>query len=651
MNPGLAVPIRKAVVAFGFVVAALASAAAAQDLRYRDGRFLETVGGVTIQRADDSSADEAVLNMPFLPGDRVWTDDSGRAEIVFADGEILWIAERSKVDSLGRGGPEQDERLGLRIFAGSFGARVRSGGPGFEFRAPGGSVTTSGASAFRIDVRGGETVVSVSEGEVLADLAGERLTIRGGERVRYADRAIDGPYRFQRASADRFDRWCEERSAELDRMARDRAGDRLPGELGPYAEELDRNGEWVYEEPQGYVFVPRVAYDWAPYTYGRWVYTVYGWTWVASEPWGFVTSHYGRWGYSSRIGWHWMPRVGFSGAWVSWSSPLGSWGNTIGWCALGFNDRPVTAFARYGSGGRAVARGEGRSASSGPGWSFANRSDLGRADLHRRLVDVPAEEAQRAVVWSPNTAPDRDFRETRRGTEGRAGSGLAGGGGAVARGEGASRVYLRPSPGDSLPELRSDPATTIPSPESRRGRTIGQDGFKEEQDSRKSRARRDEPGFSSSSSVGSARGDSAQPRQRERTASEPQKSVPGDSARAEGGRERATRDPLLSRFFRSITRPDPDQEAARDRSLNRSDEGAARRRESPPREDPSARESSPRDQPRPVETRPADQDRARSRPSGVDRSQPRNAPPPQAPPRGSTSSDGRGAKRPPHKDH
>ena len=696
----LTVSMRQGGLMLSLVIGTLASfvsAASAEEVKYRDGRFLETLGGVTIQRADEASSDEAVRNMPFLPGDRVWTDEAGRAEIVFAQGEILWIAERSKVDSLGRGGREQDERLGLRVFAGSFGARVRSGGPGFEFRAPGGTITTTGASAFRVDVRLGETVVSVSEGEVLADLGGERTTVRGGERLSYGDGRVDGPFRYQRARADAFDRWCDERAEELTRMAR--THDRLPDELDTYGDELDRNGDWVYDEPQGYVYVPRVASNWAPYTYGRWVYTLYGWTWVADEPWGFVTSHYGRWGYSSRVGWHWLPRVGFSGAWVGWSSPGGIWNQTIGWCALGFNDRPFGSLG-YGTGGRLSARGS-RSVSPGHGWSFANRADIGRANSHRRRVNVPAEDVARAGIWNQGSAPDREFREARRGREtaqgerGRNGSGLGEAVGVVTRGEGrgsglgddAARIYVKPSPGDSTPELRSDPTTTIPTPESRRRRGIGQDGFKDEQDDRKSRSRREDPSLSlqenesgNRNGTGSSIGPASAPRQRlERATPDGRPSSEDQAAQSDRDREREARDPLLSRFFRSITRPDAAARESRpttstpttssDDSLSRGrdtqtggqsigDDSAAReqnRRERSrpnsyrPSEPPSAENGGrePRTpEPRAPEGRGLGENRERARPSGIERPQPRNPPPPQSAPQ-EGSSDERGTRRRP----
>ena len=601
----------------------------AQDARYRDGRFLETVGAVTIQRADDATSDEAVRNMPFLPGDRVWTDDSSRAEIVFADGEVLWIAERSKVDSLGRGGREQDERLGLRVFAGSFGARVRSGGPGFEFHAPGGNITTTGAAGFRVDIRTGETTITVSEGEVLADLGGERLSLRGGERLRYAAGRVDGPFQYQSTNGDSFDRWCDERSADLLRIAR--RDNRLPDELDGYSGELERNGDWVYDEPQGYVYVPRVSAGWAPYTYGRWVYTFYGWTWVADEPWGFVTSHYGRWGYSTRVGWHWMPRVGFAGAWVGWATPLGSWDHTIGWCALGFNERPISSFGRSYDRGP-VPRGD-RSTGPDHGWSFVNRTDMARTNVARRRVDLPSEEAARSVVWNAGSAPDRELRESRRTAEGSRGRGAddqaALRAGRGQSGDNRTHVYVRPTPGDSTPELRSDPTTTIPTPESRRQKTIGKDGFKEEQNDRRSRTRREDQGISANEGGSVGNPDPSRPRQPERTAP--------DSRPRSGDSVGASKDPLLSRFFRSITKSDS---AERDGGKPPVDDASARRPRTRSGDDSSARDDNSRQKSRPTQ----DENRGGSRPAGAGHPEPRPAPPPQASPKGGNS-DQHAAKR------
>src|SRR5262245_49949441 len=58
--------------------------------------------------------------------------------------------------------------------------------------------------------------------------------------------------------------------------------------LAPY-------GYWVDRPSYGWVWVPRhIRHHWRPYSYGRWVWTDYGWTWVSSEPFGWATYHYGR---------------------------------------------------------------------------------------------------------------------------------------------------------------------------------------------------------------------------------------------------------------------------------------------------------------------------------------------------------------------
>ena len=75
-------------VAFG-----LPAAAGAQEA-YRDARIRLVEPGVSSQRASESGADEALPNLPFLPGDRIWTDEGGRAEFQFADGkECQWVSD------------------------------------------------------------------------------------------------------------------------------------------------------------------------------------------------------------------------------------------------------------------------------------------------------------------------------------------------------------------------------------------------------------------------------------------------------------------------------------------------------------------------------------------------------------------------------
>jgi hypothetical protein len=87
-------------------------------------------------------------------------------------------------------------------------------------------------------------------------------------------------------------------------------------------------GEWTWVSGLGRVWRPWVAASWRPYTHGRWVSTIYGWTWVAYEPWGYVPHHYGSWAYSS-FGWVWVPGYSYSYANVVWVQA----GGYVGWYA------------------------------------------------------------------------------------------------------------------------------------------------------------------------------------------------------------------------------------------------------------------------------------------------------------------------------
>ncbi len=94
---------------------------------------------------------------------------------------------------------------------------------------------------------------------------------------------------------------------------------------------LSDYGQWVYYPGYNYVWIPaHMASGWRPYSYGRWVWTEYGWTWVSYFRWGWIPFHYGRWVFEPGFGWFWIPDTVWGPAWVSWRYS----GSHIGWAPL-----------------------------------------------------------------------------------------------------------------------------------------------------------------------------------------------------------------------------------------------------------------------------------------------------------------------------
>ncbi len=104
-----------------------------------------------------------------------------------------------------------------------------------------------------------------------------------------------------------------------------------------FRKKLSPYGEWVWTSEHGWVWRPfNMKPDWRPYTYGRWVYTDWGWTWSSYFDWGWAPFHYGRWNYMNPFGWIWVPGTKWGPAWVAWRYS----DSHIGWTPLlaGYND-------------------------------------------------------------------------------------------------------------------------------------------------------------------------------------------------------------------------------------------------------------------------------------------------------------------------
>jgi hypothetical protein len=423
----------------------LAASFAGADEGYRHGRLRYVEPGTTLQRATETEAEEAMQNLPFLPGDRIWTDDAGRAEFQFPDGTVVRLDRRGKLDYSGHE-EERGERIVLRLWSGSVVVHAPSQ-PSlrFEIETPAGFVEALEKSVVRVDVEGGDTRVSSYEGEAVFEgvrlAPGQRTQARWGERP-------DEPAGFDRSEADDFLQWDQERASN-DRWAADSAR-HLPEELDEYAGELEGNGDWRYSgEVSGYVWYPHVEAGWQPYSHGRWAWTPYGWTWVPYENWGWAPSHYGRWGYGASMGWYWVPGRTWGPAWVSWA--VG--GGYAAWCPLGWRDHPVTPWWGHGGGvygrpgsGYAVPRGVfGRPMDA---WSVVRQGELGhRGDIRRYRVDPARVDAGTLrVADSPLLRPTRDVAALRPSD---AAPGL---------------IRTRATPGDFVRELSVDNKTTIPAP-------------------------------------------------------------------------------------------------------------------------------------------------------------------------------------------
>jgi hypothetical protein len=419
------------------LVLALPGVALADD--YRHGRIRYVEDGVSIQRAAEPGAEEAQPNVPFLPGDRIWTDERGRVEFQFESGAFLRLDNGTKLDYLDNPG----DRIVLRLWSGGLYVHEVGGGSDFEIETPGGVVNTRERGIYRIDARDGETRISVYEGE--ATLEGRRgARIREGEQVYARDgEVVRGPMAFDVRDADDFAMWADDRQERV-RYARSRPAD-ITEDAAPYYDELYDYGSWSHEASIGYVWRPRVAVGWQPYSFGRWMWTAYGWTWIPNEPWGWAPFHYGRWGHSAR-GWYWIPQRAWGPAWVSWA--VG--GPYVGWCPLGFGNRPVIVHERRHRGGQAIPR-----AGSGS-WIYARNGDLTARDVSRRRVQMdPADLSQVRVLASPRARLTKDLRVSEA---------------PVTRADAPRTVRTKPTPGDTVPELRTDNQTSIPLPVARRRR-------------------------------------------------------------------------------------------------------------------------------------------------------------------------------------
>ena len=339
----------------------------------------------------------AVANTPLILGDQLATDD-GRAEVLLGDGSALHLDERTTVDF---NGDTVVRLVNGRVFV----LAERGAAGSLQIDAVPASVRIQSSAEMHLALfedRGQPTLqVSVVRGLVDVDSGGGPVPVRAGQEVYVREgESPSYPAPFNSARLDGFARWSQ---ALVENRRGARSAQYLPAEVRVYGSTFDQYGSWNYDSPYGYVWYPRVATTWRPYHHGRWRYAGrYGWNFVGYDPWGWATHHYGRWGLSSAGAWFWIPSAGWGAAWVNWAVAPGY----VGWCPLGWNNRPVLGF--WGSGGRSAYYGGHGRRRDDPwrAWSMVStQSFRSGSAIHREPFDQRAFSGPRAPTFVEQATP------------------------------------------------------------------------------------------------------------------------------------------------------------------------------------------------------------------------------------------------------
>jgi hypothetical protein len=245
----------------------------------------------------------AVVNRPMTTGDKLWTDQDGRAELHVGSAAVR-LGATTGFSFLNL----TDRMMQLRLTEGTANIRVRrlGGDEAIEVDTPNLAFSILRPGLYRINVNeeGDTTMVTVRDGEGEVTGGGASFTVHPGEQGIFTGTdSLDSNIQTM-PDDDDFDRWSDQRDLREDHAVSRRY---VSEDVIGY-EDLDDYGGWRSVPEYGTVWFPHVSVvGWAPYRYGHWAYIApWGWTWVDDAPWGFAPFHYGRWVVAGGA-WGWVP--------------------------------------------------------------------------------------------------------------------------------------------------------------------------------------------------------------------------------------------------------------------------------------------------------------------------------------------------------
>ena len=333
------------------------SQATPNDPPDRAARLQYLSGSVSIQPQGTGDWVTGTQNSTLTNSDNVWTDKESKAELNVGGG-LLRMGDESSLTLTNI----TSQNVQVELHQGTLNLHVRHlfGGEIYEVDTPNVAFTVqkSGDYRFDVDPNGDSTVVTVRKGEGDATGSGPAVRVKSNEQARFTNGTSLEHTVAEAPAFDGFDSWVGARNDREDHSVS--AQYVAPGVIG--SEDLDDNGVWTEVPTYGHVWVPRhVAVGWTPYSAGHWAYVEpWGWTWVDDAPWGYAPFHYGRWVYTGGY-WGWAPgpvyiRPVYAPALVAWFGGPGwgvslgfGFGGGFGWCPLGWGE-PFYPWYHHGFG-------------------------------------------------------------------------------------------------------------------------------------------------------------------------------------------------------------------------------------------------------------------------------------------------------------
>jgi hypothetical protein len=274
-----------------------------EDPSSRVARLSHTDGNVSFNPAGTDDWVSAVINRPMTTGDKLWSDNGGRAELHIGSASMR-VGSTTGFNFLNL----TDNVAQIQVTEGTVRVRVKrlERDETFEIDTPNLAFSILRPGTYRITVNeaGDTTFVSVITGEGEVTGGGQAYSVHSNQTATFVGTdQLDADVQ-DLAGYDDFDQWCAQRDRREDNSTSARYVS--PDVIG--YEDLDEYGGWRPVPEYGTVWFPHTTVvGWAPYRYGHWVYIApWGYTWVEDEPWGFAPFHYGRWVTVGGV-WGWVP--------------------------------------------------------------------------------------------------------------------------------------------------------------------------------------------------------------------------------------------------------------------------------------------------------------------------------------------------------